>query len=312
MFCLRTLLIIVIFAQSSNAQGLLWESTMKRAYNDLKKVERERDLVFLDDSATLVDYVPFTHFQLGYDCVAHAIVNSLSILSAASRNEKNQASNSLNSFSPSYLHGLLVSELEYKEGLDMNRALKASKTYGIAKIRDVEFPNYYPFKANTAFMLDKANTENLAIVKDFKSVNNPGKAEDIKWSLKKQQPCILGIQYTNSFKDANNIESWSLQKDEEFVPNSYHVVVIVGYNDNKRIGRQRQKGAFLLLNSWGNDWGINGLLWISYSDFSKLYIAAWVVENINYINYTHYQFSPNNSFQSDVDLTKTFYPTLLE
>jgi C1A family cysteine protease len=56
-----------------------------------------------------------------------------------------------------------------------------------------------------------------------------------------------------------------------------HCVNIVGYDDDIWIdvnnnGRvdTNEKGAFLVANSWGTDWGNQGLVWISYDAFRKL------------------------------------------
>lgn len=42
-----------------------------------------------------------------------------------------------------------------------------------------------------------------------------------------------------------------------------HAVLAVGYDDHKNIGNQ--KGALLIRNSWGADWGENGYGWLPYA-----------------------------------------------
>ena len=53
-----------------------------------------------------------------------------------------------------------------------------------------------------------------------------------------------------------------------------HYITIVGYDDNIWIDvngnghvDEGEKGAFLIANSWGADWGNQGLIWISYDAF---------------------------------------------
>jgi len=49
-----------------------------------------------------------------------------------------------------------------------------------------------------------------------------------------------------------------------------HAILLVGWDD--------AKGAWLLKNSWGPSWGVDGFMWISYDANSVGYAAAWVEE----------------------------------
>ena len=61
-----------------------------------------------------------------------------------------------------------------------------------------------------------------------------------------------------------------------------HAVVAVGYDDNRKIGKD--KGAIKIRNSWGTGWGENGYGWLPYSyieaglaeDFWSLFKAEYV------------------------------------
>lgn len=67
---------------------------------------------------------------------------------------------------------------------------------------------------------------------------------------------------------------WPAYSDEK--PSANHAVTLVGWDDGKET--EEGAGAFLALNSWGEDWGENGLFWISYSDASLADPAAYVME----------------------------------
>ena len=49
-----------------------------------------------------------------------------------------------------------------------------------------------------------------------------------------------------------------------------HAVLLVGWDD--------RKGAWLLKNSWGDQWGINGFMWITYNANSVGTAPAWVLD----------------------------------
>jgi cathepsin L len=51
-------------------------------------------------------------------------------------------------------------------------------------------------------------------------------------------------------------------------PSSNHVVQIIGWDD--------AKGAWLIKNSWGTDWGMDGLMWIKYNANNIGRRAVWV------------------------------------
>jgi cathepsin L len=49
-----------------------------------------------------------------------------------------------------------------------------------------------------------------------------------------------------------------------------HAIVLVGWDDTK--------GAWLMKNSWGPSWGVNGFMWIKYGTSNVGTGACWVVD----------------------------------
>lgn len=89
----------------------------------------------------------------------------------------------------------------------------------------------------------------------------------VKQALAEKKPILTSILIPKEWLDLKTetiVESVSSEWE------GAQSVVILGYHDKKK--------AFLLWNSWGNDWGDKGYLWISYELFSKLCLSMYVVE----------------------------------
>ena len=54
--------------------------------------------------------------------------------------------------------------------------------------------------------------------------------------------------------------------DESQMGMGGHAMCVIGYDDRK-FG-----GAFQIMNSWGPEWGKNGVAWVKYGDF-KNYVS---------------------------------------
>lgn len=68
-----------------------------------------------------------------------------------------------------------------------------------------------------------------------------------------------------------------------------HAMCVVGYDDDKR--------AFLIVNSWGEDWGEDGFMWMSYDLFSKLNTSGCLVM-IDSIDSKAVKLEPPTKFES--------------
>ena len=96
------------------------------------------------------------------------------------------------------------------------------------------------------------------------------KINQIKLSLTQNHPVIVGMklpQNFNKIKRKNKYWKPKIRKKTKFFG---HSMVVVGFDDSR--------GAFEVMNSWGNKWGNNGFIWIKYRDFAKYCKYAFLLE----------------------------------
>ena len=90
----------------------------------------------------------------------------------------------------------------------------------------------------------------------------------IKEALCKYGPISASVFVTALFQNYTN-GVFSETASNYANPSSNHAILIVGWDDDK--------GAWLIKNSWGTDWGENGYMWISYNTNNIGRKASWVI-----------------------------------
>jgi C1A family cysteine protease len=109
----------------------------------------------------------------------------------------------------------------------------------------------------------------------------------IKTCLAANIPSMFGFTCYNSLYQANSNGKIPYPSAGEYVIGG-HAIVTAGYDDNLEITNtnsgEKTKGAFLIRNSWGSGWGINGYGWLPYkyvleglaTDWWSMLRAEWV------------------------------------
>lgn len=96
----------------------------------------------------------------------------------------------------------------------------------------------------------------------------------IKQNLAQGAPVVIGMMVGQSFMQSMKGEDlWQPEDgDENMMGFGGHAMCVVGYDDNK------YGGSFLLMNSWGPEWGNNGFAWVRYNDFKTFVREAYGVD----------------------------------
>ena len=134
----------------------------------------------------------------------------------------------------------------------------------------------------------KCNTNNIKLdtfqlkvasqyaIENYYRLNNNEIVNEVKLALNDSLPVIIGMGITDSSfaKAATKDGKWNLGTTDSI--NGGHAMCVIGFDDNK-FG-----GAFEVLNSWGETFGEQGYIWISYSDFEKFIGEAFVMKTTYY------------------------------
>lgn len=109
-------------------------------------------------------------------------------------------------------------------------------------------------------LTDGDNTENLDV-------------RGIKEHLAKDVPVVIGMMAGGTFmQDMMGQDVWHPTNDDYNMQGfGGHAICVMGYDDRK------EGGAFLIQNSWGPEWGVDGRAWIRYSDFKHFVREAYGV-----------------------------------
>lgn len=104
--------------------------------------------------------------------------------------------------------------------------------------------------------------------------NNVLDLHAIRENLAQGAPVVIGMMVGESFMQPMlGQDLWRpTSDDQQMMGFGGHALCVVGYDDKK------YGGAFLIMNSWGKEWGNNGFAWIRYTDFKYFVREAYGLE----------------------------------
>ena len=98
-------------------------------------------------------------------------------------------------------------------------------------------------------------------------INKIAAVGDIKKAICEYGAVSASVNVTGSFQNYTNGTYFGTASDPNS-PSTNHAIVLVGWDDSK--------GAWLMKNSWGQDWGEDGYMWIKYGSNNIGRRAAWI------------------------------------
>lgn len=177
-------------------------------------------------------------------------------------------------FSPSYLYNQI--KLEGCQGSYLQRAMEAMSRNGGVPL------SQYPYREDDC---DREPTSSdvqsgrqnvihgFTRITDGDNINSIS-IRGVKEHLAKNAPVAIGMMVGQSFmQDMMGRELWTPQgMDASQMGMGGHAMSVIGYDDRK-FG-----GAFQIMNSWGPEWGKNGVGWVRYGDFKEYVREAYGID----------------------------------
>lgn len=93
----------------------------------------------------------------------------------------------------------------------------------------------------------------------------------IKQNLAQGSPVVIGMMVGGSFMQPMEGEATWFPQEADYNMRNFggHAMCVIGYDD------YHEGGSFQLMNSWGENWGQNGLAWVRYKDFDYFVKEAY-------------------------------------
>ena len=278
-FALFAFMLLISF-NPAYAQGLIISDDYKKEF----QAYEPDDQGFAEDlpaQVSLRKFAPTPRNQQGSTCVGWASAYAaMSTQFNYTYNITSTTEKDAFAFDPYFLFHQIKGEdnADCAKGTSLLNALVAMRDYGVKRQL---FPAHMvcensmttelynrslgyakPYRIKDALIFDLANEETQDIM---------------KYALSLGMPVLIGTNVTEQMeidsraKYGQGVGLWE-PKAEYKDKLGGHAMCIIGYDDNK-FG-----GAWEVQNSWGTSVGDNGYIWIKYSDFNQIAVAAVVLE----------------------------------
>ncbi|HRH69687.1 MAG TPA: C1 family peptidase [Flavobacteriales bacterium] len=182
-------------------------------------------------------------------------------------------------FSPSFMYNQIKIENSDCQGSYIQRAMDQMQGGGALP--------YSQFAYTDQSCNKQPSGEELQIARQFRIKGfqrlTQGDAQDapvdmvaMKQQLAHGSPVVIGMMVGGSFmQDMMGQEKWyPTESDYNMQGFGGHAMCVIGYDDYKY---GQDMGGFQIMNSWGPEWGKNGLGWVSYGDFAHFTKEAYAV-----------------------------------
>ncbi|MEZ4739732.1 MAG: C1 family peptidase [Flavobacteriales bacterium] len=181
-------------------------------------------------------------------------------------------------FSPSFMYNQIKIENSDCQGSYIHRAMDQMMGGGALPFSQFAYTDKSCSQRPSSE--DLRNAQQFRI-KGFQRLTKGDRADSpvdllaMKQQLAQGSPVVIGMMVGGSFmQEMAGKEKWYPTQNDYRMPGfGGHAMCVIGYDDFKF----DQEGGFQIMNSWGPEWGKNGLAWVSYGDFAHFTKEAYAV-----------------------------------
>ncbi len=174
-------------------------------------------------------------------------------------------------FSPSFLYNQIG--LDGCQGSYIIRAMENMKQVGALPLSQFPYDENDCASQPAQFQLQSAGAYRISGFNRLSVSGDDYKMDmlAVKQNLAQGAPVVIGMMVGGTFmQDMMGKKVWIPSADDyNKMGFGGHAMSVIGYDD------YLEGGAFQIMNSWGADWGENGLGWIRYKDFEYFVKEAY-------------------------------------
>ena len=246
----------------------------------------------LPESVSLLRFAPDRQNQGQQgSCVAWSSTYAArTIVEAASTGQSGNST----AYSPAYVYNQIG--LEGCQGAYIQNAMELMTNKGVVAYSDFPYTDQDCSRKPNSVLDSKASQNRMH---GFTRLTNGEGVEGIsvravKEHLAKDAPVVIGMMVGGSFMQSMmGKDLWTpTNEDRSQMGFGGHAMCVIGYDDRKQ--------AVQIMNSWGPEWGNNGVAWVRYADFKAFTREAYGIDPM-----PRRGAAVNVSFEAAIGLVKT-------
>ncbi len=186
-------------------------------------------------------------------------------------------------YSPAFVYNQIG--LEGCQGAYIQNAMEFMTNKGVVAFNDFPYTDQDCSRQPNNAMMNEASQNRMHGFTRLTDGESPTgiSIRAIKEHLAKDAPVVIGMMVGGSFmQPMMGKELWTpTDEDRSQMGFGGHAMCVIGYDDRrvaKYANGESYTGAFQIMNSWGPEWGNNGVAWVGYADFKEFVREAYGID----------------------------------